>query len=225
LASALVHGLILGGASLLGTRGMVVTPVTPPHLTLQDATVVVPQVEIESEPEPSIVEVEPTTEVALTEVERAELPIPVPPEAFAAPPPPPPEWSATPRELDADSLLVRVLVRKPPAEHARTPLPPEPPAELPTTTPVAAVLETLPGCAPPPEYPRLARRRGWQGTVLVEVEVTTDGHVSQCHIKQSSGRQVLDEAALSAVRGWRFRNGPGVTEVPFEFVLRELPRN
>src|SRR5688572_5188270 len=30
----------------------------------------------------------------------------------------------------------------------------------------------------------------------------------------------LDRAALAAVRRWRFRGGPGVVVVPFEFVLR-----
>jgi outer membrane biosynthesis protein TonB len=31
---------------------------------------------------------------------------------------------------------------------------------------------------------------------------------------------VLDRAALEGVRRWRFRGGPGVAEVPVEFVLR-----
>jgi protein TonB len=60
---------------------------------------------------------------------------------------------------------------------------------------------------PPPEYPALARRRHWQGTVLLEVMVSREGKVLQVRVSESSGREVLDEAALRAVSGWRFEPG------------------
>ncbi|OHE77437.1 MAG: hypothetical protein A2107_14435 [Verrucomicrobia bacterium GWF2_62_7] len=57
---------------------------------------------------------------------------------------------------------------------------------------------------PPPSYPQTARLRGWQGTVILSVEVLPDGGAGEVGVVKSSGRRVLDEAAMQAVRGWRF---------------------
>jgi protein TonB len=57
---------------------------------------------------------------------------------------------------------------------------------------------------PPPGYPRRLLRRGIEGTVLIRAEVQDDGHCSQVRVKESSGFQLFDEAALSAVQDWRF---------------------
>lgn len=61
--------------------------------------------------------------------------------------------------------------------------------------------------APPPDYPRLARRRGWEGSVLLELTLAADGSVHEVRVLESSARDVLDEAALGAVRTWRFVPG------------------
>ncbi|MBW1980111.1 MAG: energy transducer TonB [Deltaproteobacteria bacterium] len=58
-----------------------------------------------------------------------------------------------------------------------------------------------------PHYPRLAVRRGYQGTVLLRVYVLEDGHVATVQIKESSGYKILDDAAVQAVRNWRFNPG------------------
>lgn len=78
----------------------------------------------------------------------------------------------------------------------------------------------------PPPYPRLARRRGWQGVVRLRVRVSPDGRVIEASVDQSSGYQVLDRAALEAVQGWRFtpavRGGhpvESVVVVPVRFAL------
>ena len=77
-----------------------------------------------------------------------------------------------------------------------------------------------------PAYPPLARLRGYQGVVVLFVEVLADGRVGQVEIKRSAGHEILDRAALEAVRTWRFepgrREGRAVTmsvEVPVRFVL------
>jgi TonB family protein len=77
-----------------------------------------------------------------------------------------------------------------------------------------------------PAYPQLARLRGYQGVVVLFVEVLADGRVGQVGIKRSVGHDILDRAALEAVRTWRFepgrREGRAVTmsvEVPVRFVL------
>jgi periplasmic protein TonB len=47
-------------------------------------------------------------------------------------------------------------------------------------------------------------KRGVEGSVLVRAQVQDDGRCSQVLLKESSGFRLFDEAALSAVRGWRF---------------------
>ncbi|MGB5259447.1 MAG: TonB family protein [Gammaproteobacteria bacterium] len=57
---------------------------------------------------------------------------------------------------------------------------------------------------PPPGYPRILLRRGVEGTVLVRAQVQEDGRCSQVRVKESSGYEQFDEAALTAVQDWRF---------------------
>ena len=78
----------------------------------------------------------------------------------------------------------------------------------------------------PPIYPETARRAGWEGRVTVRVEVSADGVPISVAVEKSSGYGVLDQAALRAVKGWRFqpRTIGGVTmagtvDVPVNFTL------
>ncbi len=79
----------------------------------------------------------------------------------------------------------------------------------------------------PPKYPRLARRRGYQGTVLLDVMVDRTGKVSDLRIVRSSGYTILDRAAMESVKKWVFE--PGMKEgrqvdmwvrVPIRFQLK-----
>ena len=81
---------------------------------------------------------------------------------------------------------------------------------------------------PLPGYPMVARRMGWQGKVVLNVEVLENGLPGQIKLHQSSGREVLDNAAIQAVRSWRFvaarQNGQIVAKwflVPIPFILKE----
>lgn len=80
---------------------------------------------------------------------------------------------------------------------------------------------------PPPRYPRMARRRGCEGTVLIKVLVTREGKVKEAKVGQSSGYGVLDRSALNAVKGWLFvpgMKGDQAVEmwvsVPIRFALK-----
>ncbi|MDZ4737393.1 MAG: TonB family protein [Rhodospirillaceae bacterium] len=55
-----------------------------------------------------------------------------------------------------------------------------------------------------PEYPWASRRAGEEGRILLRVEVSADGTVDSINVAESSGHRRLDEAALEAVRQWRF---------------------
>lgn len=58
---------------------------------------------------------------------------------------------------------------------------------------------------PSPEYPLIARRRGFQGTVVLEVMVDRNGRVGDLKVLKSSGYKVLDRAASASVRDWIFK--------------------
>lgn len=60
---------------------------------------------------------------------------------------------------------------------------------------------------PPPKYPTLARRRGWEGTVQLLVLVLENGRVGDISVARSSGHPLLDEAALKAVARYQFVPG------------------
>lgn len=69
-------------------------------------------------------------------------------------------------------------------------------------------------------YPRLARERGIEGTVLVRFRVLPSGGVEQVNIVKSSGAAILDEASVKTVRN----AGPmpyvgGWIEVPMVYEL------
>ncbi len=57
---------------------------------------------------------------------------------------------------------------------------------------------------PKPIYPDIAKEREWEGRVLVRVQVTAEGTCDGVELHKSSGYEVLDKAALDAVRQWRF---------------------
>lgn len=60
---------------------------------------------------------------------------------------------------------------------------------------------------PSPPYPEQARRRQLEGTVVLEVLVSTEGKVSELIVHYSSNHRLLDEAALQTVRLWLFEPG------------------
>ena len=55
-----------------------------------------------------------------------------------------------------------------------------------------------------PRYPESARRQGVEGTVLLKVRVTEQGRVEAVQLERSTGHSDLDQAAIEAVRRWRF---------------------
>lgn len=81
---------------------------------------------------------------------------------------------------------------------------------------------------PKPAYPLEAREHGEQGRVLLSIHIAPSGRPSEVDIVTSSGFAVLDEAAQTAVQGWRFNpaevNGKPVGSVllfPIQFQLEE----
>jgi protein TonB len=81
---------------------------------------------------------------------------------------------------------------------------------------------------PPMPYPRTARRRGWEGEVLLRVDVSAAGTVTDIQLEKSSGYRILDNTARREVFNWRFspasRNGKPRADtvlVPVHFKLHQ----
>jgi protein TonB len=122
---------------------------------------------------------------------RPESPVddrkPAPPEAEQAPPSGPPDRPAP--EKTATNTPAAPSDAGPAAHNAH-----------------AAIRASVPlyDLNPPPVYPWVARRRNYQGTVLLDVRVTAEGLVAEVKVARSSGYPVLDRSALKSVRHWRF---------------------
>lgn len=81
---------------------------------------------------------------------------------------------------------------------------------------------------PRPPYPMVARRMGYNGKVILNVEVLAEGKAGQVLLHKSCGYEILDNAALQTVKTWKFspakRFGQPVTQwflVPIKFSLED----
>lgn len=71
-------------------------------------------------------------------------------------------------------------------------------------------------------YPGLARRRGWEGDVVVELQLDGVGAVKDVRVVERSGFGVLDRATVTAVRSaGPFPALPGKVRVPISYRLEE----
>ena len=80
---------------------------------------------------------------------------------------------------------------------------------------------------PAPAYPTAAKQARQEGTVTLEVEVSTAGLPTKVSLARSSGFPALDQAALAAVRRWKFEPArtagvavKGHVVVPLRFELK-----
>ena len=109
-----------------------------------------------------------------------------------------------------------------------------PPVQQEATPPSPVVLDAEPDYKadylnnPRPPYPMVARRMGYHGKVVLDVEVLAEGKAGDVRLHQSSGYDILDNAALQTVKTWRFsparRFGQAVTQrflVPIKFSLED----
>lgn len=68
-----------------------------------------------------------------------------------------------------------------------------------------------------PSYPAEAKKEGLEGIVLIDVRVGKDGAVADARVTR--GHPVLAEAALAAVRQWRYQPTLGPDKKPVEVTL------
>jgi protein TonB len=224
LASSLHAALPL----LLG-RQAILTPPAPPSPPVQEIGITLveeqsPQPEPEPEPEPEPPLPPEPSEPPETAEENPTMPEPHPEPEIE--PDKPPE-----------------VVEKPKPKPAPAPPPPKPrpkPAAAPKTAPapvsklsrstastVAARLARA-RYAPQPRYPSDLRRAGVEGSLIVLLRISEKGRVLGASVWRSSGHRAFDQAALEALRKWRFdpaRNAsghqvPSTLKAPVQYRLK-----
>ena len=117
------------------------------------------------------------------------------------------EWPPVPATTAFSSSDIGVLfgasgaaIDVPPPPPPPPPAPPAPPIRLSTgVTPPRRI------AGPEPVYPVTARTAHVEGLVIVEAVIGTDGRVQSARVLRSVA--LLDEAALDAVRQWRYTPG------------------
>jgi len=162
---------------------------------------------------------------------------PKPPEV-APPSPPPPPTPPVRRPIAPEPRLIAAAPSPAPTSFVvAPPLEPTPPEPA----PVVAAAPVAPP-APPPrnlsasavqyleplqvEYPRLSKRLGEAGVVMLRVFIDEAGRVRDVQVSRTSGHPRLDDAAMAAVQKARFKppseNGQAVSgyaQVPVDFQL------
>jgi periplasmic protein TonB len=159
---------------------------------------------------------------------------------FVQPPPPPPKIDPPkpPPPIRHAQVLPQIQQAAPVTSDVVAPSPEPPVAVAPVAAPAAptAPPPPLPVTAPfgkagylnnpPPDYPAMAARQGWGGTVVLHVHVLSTGKPDQVEIQTTSGHAPLDQEAVRAVKTWSFApakrgDSPvdGWATVPIEFKL------
>ena len=175
---AAAHALLL--YALLNARDVQETPVTPP--VIQGTLITLPEAEPEPVPEPP----KPPKKLPDPEPEKLPEPKPIP----------------KPEPVPVPDKVVAVENTAVESSNAVAAEPTPPPPPEPVVIPPRADAKSRNN--PPPAYPRIARRLGQEGTVVLEVFILANGSVGQVHLKKSSGHERLDEAAMEGVKHWRY---------------------
>jgi len=117
---------------------------------------------------------------------------------------PPPQKKLRSRPVQADQVLPQQLPVQESVADVSSAEPDMPISE----TPAPVMQEPRFNAAylnnPPPTYPLAARRRNIEGKVLVRAQVQADGSCSHAELKTPSASELLNQAALEAVKKWRF---------------------
>lgn len=211
LVVVLIHaGLLAAAVTLRGPEPPKIEPPSISGILIQAPPAEV--VQIPSAPPPEQVQAPPEPK-----------PVPTPPK----PKPKPvakPKPKPVPKPVEPLEKAI-TLPEEPPVEEA-APAPASPPAPVEVKSEREANLgaPVVPPRVdasrrhnPAPAYPSLSRRRGEEGTVVLELLVLADGRVAHVKVKESSGYPLLDKAALNAVKRWRYtpaRRG----DQPIEFL-------
>ncbi len=212
-ATVLLHVIL----ALLFMLGLMEHKITPP-----DAPPVLVEF-MQSQPTPKTVQPQPVK--------------PIPPQARPQPvatPEPAPQPTPAPSKVTAPAVVTQAAPVAPvsaptPPAPAKVEAPPAPVVTAPTKTEVS-IPASYSASNLKPTYPNMSKRLGEQGTVVLRVLVKADGTAGEVEVKSSSSYPRLDQAAVEAVKTWRFNSakidGKAIDEwyqVPIPFKLQSSP--
>jgi periplasmic protein TonB len=165
---------------------------TPPA-PVQPVAEPLPPIEIPEPPKPKPIEKKPDPIIKPKPIKK-EAPAPIE-EPEPTPAPMVEEVIAVQPSLES---VPEIVIPQPPP-----PLEPPPPAQ-PSQADIDNALDrygSLLGrsIAKHKSYPKIAERRGWQGTTLLDLKIDSNGHVLSVAIRESSGYETLDTQALKMV--------------------------
>ena len=185
-------------AVLLGLRAP--EPQSPPALPGVTITAHLAEPEPEPAPPPAAAPVEPKPEAKVEKPKprpKVERPKPAPPAPSTLSVAPAPIEPAPPSSEPAPAPPVRTVPGPVASAPAANPAPPAP--DL--STLIAEYRSQFIGAAVRyKRYPLAARDNGWEGDVVVHLEVSANGELGELKLKKSSGHAVLDEQALEMFR-------------------------
>lgn len=224
LFAMLAHMAVFGVLLAAPTDQPEVKKVSPPLLV---SLVTAPQLTPEPAPEPEVVPPEPPKPEPKPVVKQQKpKPQPKPEPKPIIEPKPEPQVVETPPPAIAQEPVVQEA--PPPPVTAAPQMVEAKPQPQPEPEPViepprfgVAYLNN-----PAPAYPAISRRMGEEGRVMLRVMVGTNGKPEQVEIENGSGFSRLDNAALDAVKKWKFiparRNNEAISAevlVPVKFSL------
>jgi protein TonB len=161
-------------------------PDQPPPPLLIEATLVTPPHPVE--PQPPAPPKPPEPLPPKPEPKPPEKPKPVPKPKPVAKPDPAPKPEAASEQAPAAPAVTQA---------APAPVPP-------TAPPTPVIYNDVSLNNPKTRYPPVALQRGWEGTVLLLVQVLSSGTAGEITVQKSSGHELMDESAMEQVRQWRF---------------------
>lgn len=210
-ATVLLH-VMLAFLFMLGLMEHSITPPDPPPVLVEF---------MQSQPTPKTIE------------QPVAKPIPVPPRpqpvATPEPTPQPAPSKVTASTVVAQATPVAPVSAPTPPAPTRAEAPPAPAPAPVVTAPSRTEVSTASYSASnqKPNYPNMSTRLGEQGTVVLRVLVKADGSAGEVEVKSSSSYPRLDQAAIDAVKTWRFNpakiDGKAIDEwyqVPIPFKLQ-----
>ncbi len=166
------------------------TPPAPPAPIVEPLP---PPIDIPEPPKPEPVKKKPKPVIKPKPIKK-EAPAPIEEPEFVPPP------------VVENIIAAQPTIEKEPEVVIPQPPPPiePPPPQQPTQADIDSALNAYGSTlgraiAKHKSYPKIAQRRGWQGTALLDLKIDSDGNVLSAVVRESSGYDALDNQALKMV--------------------------
>lgn len=166
---------------------------TPPASPAPIVEPLPPPIDIPEPPKPEPVKKKPKPVIKPKPIKK-EAPAPIEEPEFVPPP------------VVENIIAAQPTIEKEPEVVIPQPPPPiePPPPQQPTQADIDSALNAYGSIlgraiAKHKSYPKIAQRRGWQGTALLDLKIDSDGNVLSAVVRESSGYDALDNQALKMV--------------------------